>query len=223
MMRFSADSISVRFDQKQILSDAYVEANAGDIIGILGRNGAGKSSFYNCLMGLHRESKGSIRIDGAFVFRRMALRHFAYLPQETFLPFDLTLMKGIRLILGRKGNYSLFEEDARAKALLSEKGGNLSVGEIRYVECLAVLSLDRPIVLLDEPFSQVEPIYCEKLIAQIQRAASGRVVFVSDHLYQNVQKVSTHLLVLANGTLRSVENDELSLIKYGYVSKEEAL
>jgi lipopolysaccharide export system ATP-binding protein len=223
MSHFSADSISMRFDHRRVLADVYLEADKGDVIGILGPNGSGKSTLYKCLLGLFRASTGSVRIDGRYVSRRESLGHFAYLPQSSFLPLDMRLGRSVGLILGKRGDHSLFEGDPRASSLLREKRRRLSTGEIRYVECLLVLSLKRSIVLLDEPFSQIEPIYCETLTAYIRNSAPSKVTFLSDHLYGNIQKASTQIKVLADGTLWSVENSRESLVKHGYLSDSEAL
>ena len=217
MTRLSADSIAMAFGLRRVLSGVFIEARAGDILGILGRNGSGKSTFYKCLLGLHRASTGSLRVDGRPVPKREALRFFAYLPQDSFLPLDARLAKSIDLVLGRKGNRSLFERDARAGSFLRARAMSLSVGEVRYVECLLALSLDRPIILLDEPFSQIEPIHCETLAERIREAATDRVIMISDHLYGNVQKVSTRMKVLNEGTLWDVDNDVESLTRYGYL------
>jgi ABC-type multidrug transport system ATPase subunit len=218
-----ADSISMTFDKRRVLSDVYLKAEEGDIIGIFGRNGSGKSTLYKCLLGQYRTAIGTLHINGKYINKKDARKHIAYLPQECFLPFDLRLEQSATLILGRRGNWAILEADSRAKYLIKKKARQLSVGEIRYVECLIALSLNREVYLLDEPFSQIEPIYCQILNKYIRNASIGKVTLVSDHLYINVQSISTRLKVLVGGTLKDVENSHESLKKYGYLHNQDAL
>lgn len=221
MTSICADSITMSFGARRVLAGVYLEAGAGDIVGILGRNGSGKSTLYKWLLGMHRSSSGSVRIDGRRISRSEAPRCYAYLPQDSYLPLDLPLWKSASLILGSSGDHSLLEQDGRAATLMSRRARRLSGGEVRYVECLLALSLDRPVILLDEPFSQIEPILCETLERYIRAAAIGRVVMLSDHLYQNVQKLASFIEVLENGTLWKTRNDIASLRRYGYLTSEE--
>jgi lipopolysaccharide export system ATP-binding protein len=223
MSSLYVDSLSIAFSQRKVLSDVYLAAEGSDIIGILGRNGSGKSTLYKCLLGQYRSFSGLLRINGMHISRNTAPKHIGYLPQDSFLPFDLRLEQSAKLILGRWANWSILETDSRAKLLLNKRARALSVGEIRYVECLIALSLEREIYLLDEPFSQIEPIYCEVLKEHIQKASIGKVILISDHLYQNVQGISSRMNVLVDGTLKEIENSRLSLEKYGYLQKQDAL
>jgi lipopolysaccharide export system ATP-binding protein len=218
MKAFTADSIAMNFGSRSILKDVYLEAAIGQVVGILGRNGCGKSTLYKCLLGLFKSSNGTVRVDGVNVSKADAPRRFAYLPQNSYLPLDVPLRYSIALILGKAGNRGLFEGDPRASSLLERRPRSLSTGEVRYIECLVALSMDRPIILLDEPFSQIEPIYNEMLEERIRSAALGHVVFVSDHLYRNVQRVVSVMHVLREGTLRRVENDPNTLQRHGYLS-----
>jgi lipopolysaccharide export system ATP-binding protein len=216
MCCLSADSISVTLGGRRILSGVYLKVDPGEVVGILGRNGAGKSTLYRCLLGLCPASTGTLHVNGAYVGRREALRVMGYLPQESYLPPDLSVERSAGMILGRAGDRSLLRSDERASRLLPRKARELSVGERRYVECLIALSLDRPVCLLDEPFSQVEPLYCERLVEHMRIAARDKAVIVTDHLYRTVMKAVDRLRLMRNGVLDDVPNDRRSLAECGY-------
>lgn len=220
-MRFSADSISIVLGDRKILSDVYLEGASGDIIGILGRNGSGKSTLLKSLMGLNSHSFGTVRIDGSCPSREERLRQFAYLPQEGFLPRDLRVRKGISLVSPELFGETVLSRDARATELMDRRAATLSRGELRYLECLAVLSLDRPIILLDEPFSQVEPLYCEVLRKYIRDSIGSRIAIITDHLYYEVRKACTQIKILREGTLCAAKPDDQSLIDFGYLAHNE--
>ncbi len=215
MTTLTADSVMVRRGARQVLGGVYLEARAGEVHGILGPNGAGKTTLFRFLLG-ECAGSGSVRLDDALVSRTERLRHFAYLPQESFLPLDLPVWRGLRLFMGA-GPAGLCDSDPYALTLLNTRAGDLSFGQRRYVECLSVLSLDRPVYLLDEPFSRIEPIHCEALCRYIKAASIGRVVLLTDHLYQDIQKVATRLGVLRAGTLAPVDGSRESLGRYGYL------
>jgi lipopolysaccharide export system ATP-binding protein len=216
MIRFSIDSMTIAFGSYRVLSGLQIEAEQGDIICILGRNGAGKTTLYRSILGLYREARGTMRIDTAYIPRRKRLRHFGYLPQRSFLPFDYSVRKGIALVLGKR-DAGLCESNEVARGFLDKKCGYLSAGELRYIECLVVLSMNRSILLLDEPFSQVDPILCETLRQKIREASCGRIILMSDHLYRNILGIATHMKILKGGILHSVENNNESLMKHGYL------
>ncbi len=170
------------------------------------------------MLGLLGRSTETVRIDGVTVHKRDRLRHFAYLPQGSYLPMDRTVDRSLRLIFGGQDALEVFTSDARARSLVRRRARSLSLGERRYVECLAALAVRKPIVLLDEPFAQIEPIYCEALRGLILgTAAAGRIVLVSDHLSTSLEKLRPRLLLIRNGTLKEVLDGAEGLRRNGYL------
>jgi lipopolysaccharide export system ATP-binding protein len=220
-MRLSADSISIVLGDHKILSGVYLEGTSGDIIGILGRNGSGKSTLLKSLMGLNSHSLGIVRIDGSCPSRRERLRQFAYLPQEGFLPRDLHVRNGIALVSPKLLGDTVLSRDERAADMMDRRAATLSSGELRYIECLAVLSMEKPIILLDEPFSQIEPLYCELLRKYIRDNLGSRIAIVTDHLYYEVQKICTQIKILREGTLLATKPDDRGLMDSGYLANDE--
>jgi lipopolysaccharide export system ATP-binding protein len=223
MTRLMVDTISMRFGHKHVLSDVYLDVGPGDIVGVLGRNGCGKSTLYKCLLGLYRASTGTVRIDGKHITKAAAPALFAYLPQGTFLPWHMPVWKSARLILGKEAKFSLLVRDSRAMSLIHKRARALSTGELRYVECLIVLSQNRPVRLLDEPFSQIEPAYCEVLAARIRESSQYTATLISDHLYREVQRLCGQIRVISGGTLRTAENSLEGLQRAGYAPDADAL
>ncbi len=221
MMRLSADSISIALGDRKILSGVYLEGVSGDIIGILGRNGSGKSTLLKSLKGLNTHSFGTVRIDGSYPSRGERLRLFAYLPQEGFLPRDLPLRRGIALVSPKLLGDTVLSRDERAADMMDRRAATLSRGELRYIECLAVLSMEKPIILLDEPFSQIEPLYCELLRKYIVDSIGSRIAIVTDHLYYEVLKVCTQINILREGTLWATKPDDQGLMDSGYLVNDE--
>ena len=221
MSRLVADSISLRRGPQFSLSDVYLDAHAPDIVGLVGRNGCGKTTLLRVIFGLVEAASGTVKVDGRYVAPGERWRHMAYLPQGPFLPRDLDVRRSTRLFLGPQGQRVL-EQDRRLQSMARRRIGDLSAGERRLLEFHLVMALNRKFVLLDEPFSQVEPIYVEAMSAMI-RARSKETAFVlTDHNHWSVRQVCTGLYSLDEGTLTRIGSDDTDLRRVGYLPPETA-
>ncbi|GAA4433184.1 hypothetical protein GCM10023188_22340 [Pontibacter saemangeumensis] len=152
------DSVLYAIGERRLLSDVYLKCETGEIVGLLGRNGCGKTTLLKIIFGTKHTDNKHIAIDGA-VYQK-PYRHanlLAYLPQRDFLPKNLTLSAISRLYLPQKDKQAKIESDSRIRQHLSKRADELSKGELRYFELLLLLQLDVKFLLLDEPFSGVEP------------------------------------------------------------------
>ncbi len=106
-------------------------------------------------------------------------------------------------------------QDSRVKSLLPYKIKNLSGGERRYLEIVMMIHLDRHFILLDEPFTGIEPLFQEKIRELIREHATEKGFVITDHDYRNIIEVSDRLLLLSNGTVVSIKDeDELRSFHY---------
>ena len=97
------------------------------------------------------------------------------------------------------------------------KVGNLSLGEQRYLQFLLIIHLNHPFVLLDEPFSMVEPVYREIIKEKIRELQVVKGFIITDHYYKDVLDIATKKLLMASGKIIPV-NDEYDLAAAGYLS-----
>ena len=81
--------------------------------------------------------------------------------------------------------------------------------------------MEKPIILLDEPFSQIEPLYCELLRKYIRDNLGPRIAIITDHLYYEVRKICTQLKILREGTLWATKPDDQGLMDSGYLANNE--
>lgn len=160
-VRLEADSIRKSFGYNQVLTDVYISCSPGDIIGLLGRNGTGKSTLLKILFGtLHTDYK-HITINGKLInqaYKESGL--VSYLHQDNFLPKDLTVLKVIELFEDQIKMLD-FTKDQILCNLLDTKIGYLSGGESRYFEVKLILCMDSLTALLDEPFNGISPIHID--------------------------------------------------------------
>lgn len=215
MSRLTADSIGIRFGPRFALSDVYLDFGTSEIIGLVGRNGCGKTTLLRVLGG-QAVASGVVKVDGAFVAPRDRWQHVAFLPQRSFLPRDLTVRAAARLFLGTAG-VDIVMEDSRLGLLAIRKVGDLSAGERRLLEFHLVMGLNRRFVFMDEPFSQVEPIHVQAMLASIKAQAGDRAFVLTDHDHWSIREVCTRLYSLDDGVLRSMGREDLDLKRAGYL------
>lgn len=190
-----------------VLTGVHIQCEIGEIVGLLGRNGCGKSTLMKIIFGLVNPKNAFIRINNKRYKKGYLSKNICYLPQHNFLPNYLTISAVIRLMVKdlTKQN-ALLEQDEIISKIRHQKVADLSGGEKRYVELMLLLQQDADFYLLDEPFSGVSP-YVQAQIQQVILANSNDKGFIiSDHHYHTVLGIATRLVLLQNGGCRKIES-----------------
>lgn len=210
------DSVQKYYQHKLVVSDVYLKCETGDIIGLLGRNGSGKSTLLKIILGIVPADYKFVRIDGKLKRKTSELlKEISYLPQDNFIPKQFSVQKGIRLSIPKE-KFNAFCNDPMIQSVLDKKISHLSGGELRYLEIKLILSNDSKFVLLDEPYNGLSPIMAEKVNQLIRDNAKQKGVIITDHNYRNVIDVSTKLILMETGKIRSLNGKE-ELIERGYL------
>ncbi len=208
------------FGKRQILSDICFTCKTGDIIGIFGRNGSGKSTLLKILFGTLKAKKSEIYIDNLNISDKIPSKRFiAYHHQEIFLPKNTTVKNLIPLYFpwGEK-QHKLFY-DKKINKMENQKAGSLSLGEQKYLQFLLILYSDHHFVLLDEPFSMVEPLYIELIKEKIEMHKNEKGFIITDHYYTDVLQVANIKKLIKDGAMKAVDKNT-DLAKMGYLSNE---
>jgi ABC-type multidrug transport system ATPase subunit len=212
------DSVIKSYDDRQILTDIYLKCETGDILGMLGRNGSGKSTFLKILFGVLPADRKFIRIDGKVYNCPYKVKNeLCYLPEHHFLPKQLIIENVIRLYLGKSAIESFFNDKILGQ-LRKNKVSNLSGGELRYLEIKLLLFTDSKFVLLDEPFNGVSPILVEDIKALILEVSKNKGIILTDHDYRNVFEIANRYCLIFDGGIKLIK-DKFELVKWGYVSE----
>ena len=216
------DSVHKSFGQNRVLSDIYLKCETGDIVGLLGRNGSGKSTFLKILFGtIHAEQK-FIRIDGKiFDCTYQTPGEIAYLPQDSFIPRNMTLASAVKLYLSNGERVKQFFDDVALDLLQHRKVSHLSGGELRYAEIKLLLSVDVKFLLLDEPFNGISPLSIEFVKDMIRKSAQHKGIILTDHDYRNVLDVANRPYLVWDGGLK-IMKDKDDLVLRGYMSEATA-
>ena len=210
------DSIQKKFDLKSILSDVYLKCETGDILGLLGRNGSGKSTLMQIIFGVLKADFKFIRVDGVVNSKTSELfNEISYLSQDNFLPRNFRVAKVIALSI-KKDKINDFYSDETITTLKNKSIGELSSGELRYLEIKLVLSNSSKFVLLDEPYNGLSPLLIEKINDLILKNAAQKGIIITDHNYESIIGISTRLTLLKEGKLHHIKNKE-ELVEKGYL------
>ena len=199
---------------RRVVNEVSLEINKSEVVGLLGPNGAGKTTTFYMIVGLINPDKGKISFKGNDItnepmFKRSRMG-IGYLAQEPSIFRKLTVEENILLILESMGIkkemqkercYSLLEE-LEITHLADYKGYMLSGGERRRVEIARTLSSSPSFMLLDEPFTGVDPIAVydiQEIIAYLRKKGLG--ILITDHNVRETLKITDRAYIMHNGKI----------------------
>ena len=210
----TAKNISKSFDGRVVLRKIDVILNQGEMLGLLGSNGAGKSTFMNIVLGLLTPDFGDVflsnsKLTNLAIHERSKLG-IAYLPQQTSIFRGLTVYENLLAIsqIVKKGTEAQKEIVEKLMAefsithLRDVKATSLSGGEVRRVEIARCLVTNPSVLLLDEPFAGVDLLSIQDIKGLLLKLQSrGCAVLVADHNASQLLSVVDRAYVIANGNI----------------------
>ncbi|MBO9547690.1 ABC transporter ATP-binding protein [Caulobacter sp.] len=201
------EGVSKTYDEFHAVRDVSFEVPAGRITGFLGPNGAGKTSTIRMILGLLPASAGKITVLGENDATSVRSR-IGFLPEERGLYKRMTPIDAIAFFAGLKGVPEV-EGRKRAKAMLEAQGlgyamkkpiKELSKGMAQKVQLISALAHEPELVVLDEPFSGLDPVNQQALEAMIREiAARGATVLFSTHVMQHAERLCDKVVLMARG------------------------
>jgi lipopolysaccharide export system ATP-binding protein len=215
MDTLSAEGIGKSYKGRQVVRNIDLNISRGEVVGLLGPNGAGKTTSFYMIVGLVAPETGRILVNDQDISRvPMYLRArnygISYLPQEPSVFRKLTVEENILAVLEAQPLDNR-ERRARADRLINQltlglirttNGFALSGGERRRVEIARALCIQPKFILLDEPFSGIDPIAVlelQKIIFELK--ASGIGVLITDHNVRETLSVTDRAYIIAEGRI----------------------
>ena len=215
MRTLSTDNIAKSYGGREVVRGVNLSIGQGEVVGLLGPNGAGKTTSFYMIVGLVRPDAGRVLLDGEDITRTpmyLRARNFgiSYLPQEPSVFRKLTVEENILAILETQpGNW----ESRRAKTtqlieqlnlghIRETRGYALSGGERRRVEIARCLCIEPSFILLDEPFSGIDPIAVldlQEIIFALK--ASGIGILITDHNVRETLSVTDRAYIITEGRI----------------------
>ncbi len=212
------------FGKRRVVNKVNININAGEIVGLLGPNGAGKTTTFYMVVGLIAVTSGKVLFDGEDLtdvpMYRRARRGIGYLPQEPSVFRKMTVEQNIRAIaetlpLNKAARNEVVEthlNELGIAHLAGQKAYTLSGGERRRLEISRALVTRPKFLLMDEPFSGVDPISVsevQKIIIQLKKRGIG--VLITDHNVRETLRIVDRAYLLHQGSVLS-EGDSDFLI-----------
>ena len=206
------DKLVKEYRQRRVVNGVSINVGAGEIVGLLGPNGAGKTTTFNMVVGIVKPDGGSVRFQGLDITRlpmhKRARRGVGYLTQEPSVFRKLTVEQNILAIL-QTCKLDAEERAVRLKYLLDEldlaplaksKAYTLSGGEKRRLEVTRALVTSPKLLLLDEPFSGIDPLAVyevQKIIRRLKDRGLG--ILVTDHNVRETLKLVDRAYLIHKG------------------------
>jgi len=219
-----ASGLVKRYRERTVVNDVSVSVHPREIVGLLGPNGAGKTTTFYMVVGLVKEDAGEIWIGSLDVTREPVdrrVRHgLGYLAQEPSIFRRLTVRENVRLSLEQHREIPADAQRERVATLLDEFGltelsdqraWTLSGGERRRVEIARALALEPAFLLLDEPFTGIDPRSVQELQSTVRYLRQrGLGVIISDHNVRDTLAITDRAEIIHDGRiLLSGEPEEL--------------
>jgi lipopolysaccharide export system ATP-binding protein len=209
-----AENLLKVYRKRRVVDEVSLQINKGEVVGLLGPNGAGKTTTFYIVVGLINPDKGKVSFNGKEITKmpmyQRARMGLGYLAQEPSIFRKLTVEENILLILESLG-FKRDKQRERCYSLLNEleithladyKGYMLSGGERRRVEIARTLASSPSFMLLDEPFTGVDPIAVydiQEIIRYLKEKGLG--ILVTDHNVRETLKITDRAYIMHNGKI----------------------
>ena len=210
-MLLRTEHLTKDYGRYRALDDLNLAVGPGEVFGLLGPNGSGKTTALRLLLGFLRPTRGHAWIGGHECWHDSvaARRLVAYLPGDLRLYENMTGRRLVRFLSDLRGHPVNSELDALARRFdidLDRPIANLSSGMKRKVALLQVLVAHAPLLIMDEPTNTLDPTMRDELLAQVRQARDrGQAVLFSSHVLAEVEQVCDRVAVLQRGRLAHLQ------------------
>ncbi len=222
-MRIIANNLIKIYGDRSVVNDVSFEVNKGEVVGLLGPNGAGKTTTFYMIVGLVKANSGHIFLENKrnksqleitqMPMNERAKRGIGYLPQEASIFRKLSVEDNLKLVLEMNESLNQEQKAQKLEDLLDEFGVkklrtasavSLSGGERRRVEIARALAATPHFILLDEPFTGIDPIAIGEIKENIYKLAreKGIGVLITDHNPKATLSITDRAYVIFDGKIK---------------------
>lgn len=192
-------NLHVIYDKVAVIEDLDLILAPGNIHGLIGLNGSGKTTLLNALYGFIKSSKGTVELNGKALYRR----DIAYLETQNYFYPDLTAREYLNLFPVQNNSFDLDTWEGLLQLVLDEFIENYSTGMKKKLALLGLLKMDKPIILLDEPFNGVD-METAKIIKLLLKnlKAKNKTIIVTSHILETLTNMCDFIHHLENKKIK---------------------
>ncbi len=213
MSGLTADDLRKSYSGRLVVGGVSIHVDPGEVVGLLGPNGAGKTTSFYMIVGLIRPDSGKVSIDDKEITNlpiyERARMGIGYLPQEASVFRNLTVRENINLVWEETGKRKQAKqltdellEQFKITHIADTKGYALSGGERRRVEIARAMTIKPKFILLDEPFSGIDPIAVADIQSMIHELkAQGYGVLITDHNVRETLSITDRTYLINAGKI----------------------
>ena len=214
--------VNKSYGNKAILKNINLDCKVGEIIGIFGRNGTGKSTLLKLIFGTVKADSILIKINSEIISQKTIIpsKSIGYLPQDTFLPKERKVREIIPFFFPKGDDQDKIFYSPQVSSFEKIKIGKLSLGQLRYLELIIIGNLNHQFLMLDEPFSMIEPIYKDVIKGLLLELKKTKGIILTDHYYNDVLEISDKNFVIKDSEMIKII-DKNDLVKYEYLRSNE--
>ena len=221
-MSIKADKLVKVYSGRRVVDEVSFDVKRGEVVGLLGPNGAGKTTTFYMVVGLARPDGGSVHLGNQDIthmpMHKRAQLGMGYLPQESSIFKKLTVEENIIMLWEATGIVAAGEYETKLDEVLKELGVahlrksrcyQLSGGETRRVEIARALALSPSFLLLDEPFTGIDPITVadlQKIITYLKNKGLG--ILITDHNVRETLAITDRAFIIQKGKILVSGNSE---------------
>lgn len=199
--------INKQFGDKNAVRDLSFKVHEGEIVGLIGQNGAGKSTTFRMILDFIQPDSGEILWNGHTITREEKLQ-IGFMPEERGLFQKETIESQIKYFAELHG---MGHKQAKAELIdwmhrlnvvgsVTSRVESLSKGNAQKIQLIATMMFHPKLLILDEPFSGLDPVNAELLVNEVKRLRDvGTMIIFSDHNMSNVEELSDYIVMLKNG------------------------
>jgi len=208
------EKLTKSYGERRVVNEVSVTVREGEVVGLLGPNGAGKTTTFNMIVGVLRPASGDIYLDGEELTHlpmyKRARKGIGYLSQEPSVFRKLTVRKNLMAILEslpisgetREEKLDSLLREMNISHLVARKADSLSGGERRRVEISRALVTDPSFILLDEPFTGIDPIAradIQQIILDLKKKGLG--LLITDHNVRETLEITDRAYLIYDGKI----------------------
>lgn len=213
-MKLAAHDLRKVYSKRKVVDGVSIEVEQGEVVGLLGPNGAGKTTVFYMIVGMIKPNGGMVTLDKQDItsqpMYQRARRGIGYLPQETSVFRRLTVEENVMAILEmmglprseRRSRLASLMEELNVARLSRHKAFTLSGGERRRVEISRTLAAGPKFILLDEPFTGIDPIAREdiqNIVSHLRTKGLG--VLITDHNVRETLQITDRAYIINEGKI----------------------